>query len=344
MRKSVDLNCDMGEGFGHWTLGEAPDEDLIELITSANVATGFHAGDPSLMNRVAGLCRQHSVALGAHPGFRDLVGFGRRPIRAPADELVNDILYQIGALREFGRRHGLALQHVKPHGALYMEAAANEDLSRHLVETLRTTAPDLILFCMDISVTCEVARRLGQPVVREFYADRDYDDSGSIVFTRRVAAPDPATLARKCLRACREGVVETVTGKDIPIAFEFDLLPFRYARRAGHRPCDQGHPARQRHHHRPRGGGPRPTKLTRQERPMNEILSPLPGTFYHRPAPDAAPFMAAGTAVAIGDTIGLVEVMKTFIEIKAEVAGTFVAYVTGDADPVMAGAVLATLE
>lgn len=220
MTKIVDLNCDLGEGFGHWSVGEAPDEALMEIISSANVATGFHAGDPSLMNRVVSLCQQHSVGLGAHPGYRDLVGFGRRAIAATSEELVNDILYQIGALREFGRRYGLPLQHVKPHGALYMEAARNEDLSRHLVETLQRTAPELILFCLGTSITCEVAHRHGQPVAREFYADRDYDDAGSIVFTRRVAAPDPQRVARKCVRACLEGVVETVTGRDIPVTFE----------------------------------------------------------------------------------------------------------------------------
>jgi len=220
MPRLIDLNCDLGEGFGHWTMGEAPDADLMEIVSSANVATGFHAGDPTLMNRVVNLCQQHAVALGAHPGFRDLVGFGRRNIRATPEELVNDILYQIGALREFGRRYGIALQHVKPHGALYMEAAVNEDLSRHLVETLQRTAPDLILFCMDISHTYAVARRLGQPVVREFYADRDYDDSGSIVFARHVAPLDPARVAEKCVRACLEGKVQTVSGKDISIDFE----------------------------------------------------------------------------------------------------------------------------
>ena len=219
MPKIVDLNCDLGEGFGHWTMG-APDEELMEVISSAHVATGFHAGDPTLMNRVVKLCQQHSVGLGAHPGYRDLVGFGRRYIRASSEELVNDILYQIGALREFGRRYGIALQHVKPHGALYMEAAANEDLSRPLVETLQRTAPELALFCMDISHTYEVAQRLGQPVVREFYADRDYDASGSIVFQRRVAPPDPAKLAEKCLRACLDNTVEAVDGKEIRVEFE----------------------------------------------------------------------------------------------------------------------------
>lgn len=220
MRKIVDLNCDMGEGFGHWSYGDAPDEALIALISSANVAAGFHAGDPNTMNRVAALAKAYGVALGAHPAYNDLQGFGRRRINATGDELVNDILYQIGALREFGRRHDIPLQHVKPHGALYMEMAENEDLSRHLVETLAASAPDLILFCMDASKTYEVARRHAHPIVREFYSDRDYGEDGMIIFSRKGAAADPEAIAQKCLRACQEGRVETVSGKDIDVAFE----------------------------------------------------------------------------------------------------------------------------
>lgn len=220
MRNIVDLNCDMGEGFGHWSYGDAPDEVLMEHISSANVAAGFHAGDPNSMNRVAALAKAHGVGLGAHPAYKDLEGFGRRRIDAAPDELVNDILYQIGALREFGRRHEVPLQHVKPHGALYMEAARNEELSRHLVETLQQVSPDLILFCIGASKTFEVARRLSQPVVREFYADRDYDEDGLIVFTRKPVAMDPDSIARKCLRACQEGRVETAGGKVIDVAFD----------------------------------------------------------------------------------------------------------------------------
>ncbi len=220
MRAIIDLNCDMGEGFGHWTLGEASDEDLMALISSANIAAGFHAGDPNSMDRVVKLAQQHGVGLGAHPGYNDLQGFGRRYIRTNPEELVNDIVYQVGAIREFGRRHGIPLQHVKPHGALYMEAAENEELSQLMVDTLRRTCGEAIVFCMGISKTYEVARRMGQPVVREFYADRDYDDSGSIVFARKVARTDPQAMAEKCVRACKEGVVRTVTGKDIEIEFE----------------------------------------------------------------------------------------------------------------------------
>lgn len=215
----VDLNCDLGEGFGQWTL-EASDDALMELISSANVATGFHAGDPNLMDCVVRLTVERGVALGAHPGYRDLQGFGRRVIQAKPEELVNDIVYQVGALREFARRHGVRLQHVKPHGALYMEVARDEVLSRLLVETLAKCSPDTFLFCMGVSKTYDIARNAGIPVIREFYADRDYDTSGSIVFARRMRPLDPAEVAEKCVRACLEGKVRTVEGADIDIEFE----------------------------------------------------------------------------------------------------------------------------
>lgn len=216
----VDLNSDLGEGFGPWTIGDGVDAQLMPLISSANIATGFHAGDPNIMSRTVELAKQHGVGIGAHPGFRDLVGFGRRHIAAPATELVNDMLYQLGALREFARLHGLALQHIKPHGALYMHLARDEEAARLFVEALQRVDPNLLLFCMDGSATCRWAEALGQPVVREFYADREYDVTGSIVFIRRVTAWDPDQVAEKVLRACREGQVRTVNGQDIPIRFD----------------------------------------------------------------------------------------------------------------------------
>lgn len=216
----VDLNSDLGEGFGPWTIGDGVDAQLMPLISSANIATGFHAGDPNIMSRTVELAKQHGVGIGAHPGFRDLVGFGRRHIAAPATELVNDMLYQLGALREFARLHGLALQHIKPHGALYMHLARDEEAARLFVETLQRVDPTLLLFCMDGSATCRWAEALGQPVVREFYADREYDVTGSIVFIRRVTAWDPDQVVEKVLRACREGQVRTVNGQDIPIRFD----------------------------------------------------------------------------------------------------------------------------
>lgn len=220
MREIVDLNCDMGEGFGQWVLGEAPDEEIMSLISSANIAAGFHAGDPNSMDRVVKLAHDHGVGLGAHPGYRDLQGFGRRYIKMSSEELVNDIVYQIGAIREFGRRHGSPLQHVKPHGALYMEAAVNEELSQMILDMLAKTSGDTILFCMEASKTYRLARQSGHPVVREFFADREYDNSGSIVFARSVGRPNNADIAAKCVKACKTGKVTTVEGDEIDIGFE----------------------------------------------------------------------------------------------------------------------------
>lgn len=220
VRDVVDINCDMGEAFGRWRVGDADDAALMGLISSANVATGFHAGDPNLMNETVELAVRHGVELGAHPGYNDLQGFGRRRINGTAKELVNDIVYQVGALREFARRHGVRLQHVKPHGALYMEMAVNPELAQIFVTYMRSAAPDAFIFCMGNSATHRAALDAGHPVVREFYADRDYDDTGSIVFTRDAGRPDPAAIARKVLRACKEGRVKTVTGHEIEIEFE----------------------------------------------------------------------------------------------------------------------------
>lgn len=217
---TVDFNSDMGEGFGPWTIGDGVDTELMAFISSANIATGFHAGDPSTMRRTIEQAKRLGVAIGAHPGFRDLVGFGRRHINAPAQELVDDILYQLGALRELARVQGVALQHIKPHGALYMHLARDEEAARLLVENLQRLEPELLLFCMPGSVICRIAQALGQPVVREFYADREYDLSGSIVFTRNVRAYDPVHVAERALRACQEGVVRTVEGEDLAIEFD----------------------------------------------------------------------------------------------------------------------------
>ncbi|MFV0282229.1 MAG: 5-oxoprolinase subunit PxpA [Castellaniella sp.] len=220
MKQHIDLNSDLGEGFGPWTIGDGVDDQLMPLISSANIATGFHAGDPSIMRKTIAMAKQHGVGIGAHPGFRDLVGFGRRHIHARTEELVNDVVYQLGALREFARLAGMSLQHVKPHGALYMHVSRDEELSRALVSALQQVDPTLHLYCMAGSVVHRVALEMGQPVVREFYADRDYDMSGSIVFTRRVEALDPQAIASKVVRACTEGLVQTVEGQDVAIEFD----------------------------------------------------------------------------------------------------------------------------
>ncbi|SNB72013.1 UPF0271 protein [Arboricoccus pini] len=219
-RPKIDINCDMGEAFGAWRLGLTDDELLMPLITSANVAAGFHGGDPNHLDRSVRLAKANGVGLGAHPGYADLQGFGRRTLKAPAEELVNDIVYQMGAVREFGRRHGVPLQHVKLHGALALDAGADPVLAEAFAATIEAIEPTLFVMGMQVWETVKAAQARGLPVIREFYADRDYGPDGNIVFARKVDRMDPATVGQKVLRACREGLVTTVEGEDIEVAFE----------------------------------------------------------------------------------------------------------------------------
>jgi UPF0271 protein len=213
----VDISCDMGESFGPWKMGF--DEEMMQYISSANVAGGFHAGDPTTMRKTVALAKDHGVAVGVHPGYRDLVGFGRREMDVPPDEIHDEIIYQLGALREFVRYYDMEVQHVKPHGALYMVAARDEELSRAIIEAIQRVDPGLLLFCMQASVTYQLAQKMDQPVVAEFYADREYNDDAQIVFTRSVAEElDPKEVGDRVVRAITEKKVKTESGKDIDVA------------------------------------------------------------------------------------------------------------------------------
>ncbi len=213
----IDISCDMGESFGPWKMGF--DEEMMQYISSANIAGGFHAGDPTTMRKTVALAKDHGVAVGVHPGYRDLVGFGRREIDVPPDEIHDEIIYQLGALREFARYYDLEVQHVKPHGALYMVAARDEELSRAIIEAIQRVDPGLLLFCMQASVTYQLAQKMDQPVVAEFYADREYNDEGQIVFTRSVAEElDPEEVGDRVVRAVTEKKVRAESGKDIDVA------------------------------------------------------------------------------------------------------------------------------
>ena len=207
----------MGESFGPWKMGF--DEEMMQYISSANVAGGFHAGDPTTMRKTVALAKDHGVAVGVHPGYRDLVGFGRREMDVPPDEIHDEIVYQLGALREFTLYYDMEVQHVKPHGALYMVAARDEDLSRAIIEAIQRVDPGLWLFCMQASVTYRLAQKMDQPVVAEFYADREYNDDAQIVFTRNVAEElDPEEVGDRVVRAVTENKVKNESGKDIEVA------------------------------------------------------------------------------------------------------------------------------
>jgi 5-oxoprolinase (ATP-hydrolysing) subunit A len=213
----IDISCDMGESFGPWKMGF--DEEMMQYISSANVAGGFHAGDPTTMRKTVALAKDHGVAVGVHPGYRDLVGFGRREMDVPPDEIHDEIVYQLGALREFARYYDMEVQHVKPHGVLYMVAARDEELSRAIIEAIQRVDPGLLLFCMQASVTYQLAQKMDQPVVAEFYADREYNDDAQIVFTRSVAEElDPEEVGDRVVRAVTENMVKTESGKDIEVA------------------------------------------------------------------------------------------------------------------------------
>ena len=166
----IDLNCDMGESFGPWRMGF--DEEMMKHISSANVAGGFHAGDPTTMRKTVALAKENGVAVGVHSGYKDLVGFGRRAMNVSPEEIHDELLYQLGALREFARLYDMEVQHVKPHGALYMVAAKDEELSRAIIEAIQRVDPELVLFCMEASVTYDLAKKMDQPVAAEFFADR----------------------------------------------------------------------------------------------------------------------------------------------------------------------------
>ncbi len=212
----IDLNCDMGESFGPYKMGH--DEEMMNYISSANVAGGFHAGDPHVMRETVRLAKEHGVAVGVHSGYKDLVGFGRRALDVDPEEIHDELIYQLGALREFARYYDMEVQHVKPHGALYMVAAKDEELSRAIIEAIQRVDPELLLFCMQASVTYDLAKKMDQPVVGEFFADRGYNEDGQIVFTRNVAEElDPEEVGERVVRAVTEKKVTADSGADIDI-------------------------------------------------------------------------------------------------------------------------------
>jgi UPF0271 protein len=216
----IDLNCDMGESFGRYTLGT--DETLMPHITSANIACGFHASDPLVMDRTVRLARENGVAIGAHPGFPDLQGFGRRDMQLSPEEAEATILYQIGALAGFARAAGADLVHVKPHGALYNQAARDRALAEAIVRAVARFSRELIVVGLANSEIVEAALEAGQPVAREAFADRAYEADGSLRSRRLPGAVlhDPAQAAEQAVRIARDGLVVAWGGQEVPVEAE----------------------------------------------------------------------------------------------------------------------------
>lgn len=225
--KQIDLNCDMGESFGQYKLGE--DEKIIKYISSANVACGFHAGDPLVMRKTVALAKQHNVAVGAHPGFPDLIGFGRRVIKAEQAEIQNDVLYQIGALKIFVEAQGMKLQHVKPHGAMYNMAVEDENVAKAVVDAIVQADPSLIYLVLGGSKgekMASIARKAGLKIANEAYPDRAYLPTGTVVPRKQPGAliEDPNEIAERALRMASESKVKAIDGTVIDL--KVDTLCF----------------------------------------------------------------------------------------------------------------------
>jgi 5-oxoprolinase (ATP-hydrolysing) subunit A len=213
----IDLNCDMGEGFGAYTIGD--DAQMLAIVSSANIACGFHAGDPSVMHRTLALAGAHGVQPGAHPGFFDLFGFGRRQIRGDSSEEIEwQVIYQIGALQGLAKSLGCRVRHVKTHGSLGNMAAEDPELATAVARAIKAVDPELIFVVMPGLETERAGQRLGLSVAREIYADRAYADSGNLLPRNIDGAVihDPVVARDRVLRMLHENAVITASGIRLP--------------------------------------------------------------------------------------------------------------------------------
>ena len=215
---SVDLNCDVGESFGAWRLGA--DSDVLAHVTSANIACGFHAGDPATMRKTVDLALAHGVALGAHPGLPDLAGFGRRVMEVTADEVYDMVVYQVGALAAFAAARGARLAHVKPHGALYNMAATRPPLADAIARATRDVDRALLLYGLAGSALIAAARSAGVEPVEEVFADRRYSADGTLVprSERGAVIEDTEAAVRQAVRIAREGKVTAIDGSEVGVS------------------------------------------------------------------------------------------------------------------------------
>lgn len=214
---TVDLNCDMGESFGAYQLGN--DEAILDYISSANIACGFHAGDPGVMRKTVQLALKKGVAIGAHPGLPDLQGFGRRNMAISAREVYELVLYQVGALWAFTQAAGCRLHHVKPHGALYNMAAQSKPLAEAVAEAVFVLDPRLLLYGLAGSELVKAAARKGLPFAQEVFADRSYQPDGTLTPREQAGAliSDPDKAAKQVISMIKEGKVSPLKGSEFLI-------------------------------------------------------------------------------------------------------------------------------
>lgn len=214
---AIDLNCDLGESFGNYKCGM--DEEIIPYISSANIACGFHASDPVVMADTVKLVRENSVSAGAHPGFPDLAGFGRRNMAAAPKEVKAMVQYQVGALKAFCTAQGITLEHVKPHGAMYNMAGRDLLLAEAICQGIYEVDPDLILLGLAGSRMLTAAEKAGLKFAKEVFADRAYEEDGSLVARSKPGAviTDEFEAIDRVVRMVKENKVRAVTGKDIDV-------------------------------------------------------------------------------------------------------------------------------
>ncbi len=220
MRQQIDLNSDVGESFGAYKIGL--DEEIIPLISSANIACGFHAGDPIVMAKTVSLAAEKGVGIGAHPGLPDLMGFGRRTMDVSLAEIGHYVAYQVGALQAFAKQRGFSLQHVKPHGALYNMAVKNPEISNAIAQVISQLDENLILVALagvNGNELASIAQKHSIRVAFEFFADRAYNPDGSLVNRKLSGAVlhDDETVAQRIIKLAREGSVTAMDGTEIEL-------------------------------------------------------------------------------------------------------------------------------
>lgn len=217
MSATIDLNADLGEGFGRWRLTD--DEGLLSVVTSANVACGFHAGDPATMRRVCALAAERGVRIGAQVSYRDLAGFGRRAMDVPAEELTAEIAYQIGALEVFARAAGTRVAYVKPHGALYNRVVRDEEQAAAVVAGVLLADAALPVLGLPGSRLLDLAGRAGLPAVPEAFADRAYTDEGTLVprGDEGAVVTDPEAVVERSVSLARSGAVLSRSGARVAV-------------------------------------------------------------------------------------------------------------------------------
>ena len=216
MHARVDINCDMGESFGVYTIGR--DEEVVRHITSANIACGFHASDPMTMDRTVRLCREHHVMAGAHPGYPDRIGFGRRFMDISPEQLTHDVIYQVGALKGFLSLYGMPLQHVKLHGALYNDLVNKADLALQIVRTVGKTFDNPIFLTLATTKATSLkkkGKKEGLRIALEAFPDRMYTDAGDLLSREQAGAvlKDPDLIAQRAVKMIKEKGIESIHGR-----------------------------------------------------------------------------------------------------------------------------------